>query len=135
MRRLTGALILLAGVALARWGALTPPPESPRTGAEENTVLEASEPPAVAARDRVNRRRQENPNLPESYFENPLLYLSTASVDSLILLPGIGPVIAERLASARSGKRLFTRWEDLLTIKGIGPKKLHRLRTLASKKN
>lgn len=132
MRRTTGALILLAAVTLARCGALTPSPEGMR--AEENTVLEASEPRPAAAKDRVARRRQENPNLPKSYFENPLLYLSTAPVDSLVLLPGIGPVIAERLASARSGKRLFTRWEDLLTIKGIGSKKLHRLRTLASNK-
>ncbi|MFQ5512425.1 MAG: ComEA family DNA-binding protein [Candidatus Krumholzibacteriia bacterium] len=73
--------------------------------------------------------------MPDSYFENPLGFLSSAPVDSLVLLPGIGPVIAERLASARSGKRLFTQWEDLLIIKGIGPKKLHRLRTLASKHN
>jgi DNA uptake protein ComE-like DNA-binding protein len=68
---------------------------------------------------------------PASYLRNPLLYLSTAPPDSLILLPGIGPVLAERIARARTGKRLFTRWEDLLVVKGIGPKKVDRLRSLS----
>jgi competence protein ComEA len=66
--------------------------------------------------------------VPAAYRQDPLKYLSTAPVDSLQLLPGIGPVIAERLASARTGKRLFTRWEDLLDVKGIGPKKLQQLK-------
>jgi predicted flap endonuclease-1-like 5' DNA nuclease len=69
--------------------------------------------------------------IPPSYFKNPLRYLSEAPIDSLQLLPGIGPVLAERLASARSGRSLFTRWEELLSVKGIGPKKLKKLRELA----
>ena len=76
--------------------------------------------------------RKRDSSVPQTFKEYPLRYLAEAPVDSLILLPGIGPVIAENIASARSGKRLFTRWDDLLTIKGIGPKKLERLRTLAT---
>jgi competence protein ComEA len=59
------------------------------------------------------------------------LFLSRAPADSLVLLPGIGPVLAERIAGARTGKRSFTRWDDLLGIKGIGPKTIERLKKLA----
>jgi len=69
--------------------------------------------------------------MPSAYLADPLKYLSQAPADSLQLLPGIGPVLAERLASARSGRSSFTRWEELLHVKGIGPKKLQKLRALA----
>lgn len=68
--------------------------------------------------------------VPQSFLRNPLFFLSNAPSDSLTLLPGIGPVLAERIAGARTGKRSFTDWDDLLAVKGIGPKKLDRLRTL-----
>jgi competence protein ComEA len=69
--------------------------------------------------------------VPLDFRREPLLFLSTAPKDSLVLLPGIGPVLAERIASARTGKRSFTRWDDLLVIKGIGPKTIERLKRLA----
>ena len=86
---------------------------------------------ALPKRDAASRARSAGRSVPPSYRQDPLKYLSTAPLDSLQLLPGIGPVLAERLASARSGKSLFTRWEDLLGVKGIGPKKLQKLKDLA----
>lgn len=131
MRRVFGALILVGAALLLRAGDLYPPAESAGENAFEQLPAVRSTP---AAR-RPHTVRKRTGSVPKSYVTDPLNFLSTAPVDSLIMLPGVGPVIAERLASARSGKRLFTEWEDLLTIKGIGPKKLHRLRTLASEKN
>jgi predicted flap endonuclease-1-like 5' DNA nuclease len=91
-------------------------------------------PPAVR-RDTIIAQVEIAPSssnvVPPSYLHNPLLFLSTAPPDSLILLPGIGPVLAERIAGERTGKRSFTTWEDLLAVKGIGPKKLDRLRSLS----
>jgi len=69
--------------------------------------------------------------IPTGYLQDPLHFLSTASIDSLQLLPGIGPVLAERLASVRTGKSLFTHWGDLLRVKGIGPKTIEKLKELA----
>ncbi len=69
-------------------------------------------------------------NLPPDFIDHPLLFLSTAPADSLVLLPGIGPVLAERIVGVRTGKRSFTRWDDLLVVKGIGPKTLDRLKGL-----
>ena len=60
-----------------------------------------------------------------------LFFFSTAPRDSLILLPGIGPVLADRIINARNGKRLFDTWDDLRAIKGIGPKKVEKLKRLA----
>jgi competence protein ComEA len=58
--------------------------------------------------------------------------LSTADPESLTALPGIGPVIAERIAKAARGKGPFTHWDDLLAVKGIGPKKMEKLKRFAA---
>ncbi|MFH1755004.1 MAG: helix-hairpin-helix domain-containing protein [Candidatus Latescibacterota bacterium] len=75
-----------------------------------------------------------NPSLhiPRAFLADPLLYLSSALPESLVFLPGVGPVIAERIANAASGKQPFTCWNDLLAVKGIGPKKLEMLKQIAN---
>ena len=124
-----GALMLLAGGVLANYGDLRLPssycaaPSPDSIEVIRRTLPARKRLPAVA--------RPGASTAPQSYLDNPLAYLSSAPADSLMLLPGIGPVIAERIVGARSGKRLFTRWEDLLIIRGIGSKKLQRLRTFA----
>ncbi len=52
---------------------------------------------------------------------------NTAPADSLELLPGIGPVLADRIAEYRRHKR-FEREVDITEVKGIGPKMYERLR-------
>lgn len=52
---------------------------------------------------------------------------NTASLDSLQLLPGVGPVLAARIVAAREGGAVFRQGADLLAIKGIGPASLARL--------
>lgn len=52
---------------------------------------------------------------------------NTAPVDSLELLPGIGPVLADRIVAYRQ-HRQFEREVDITEIKGIGPKMYERLR-------
>ena len=75
--------------------------------------------------------RPDGKKVPAEFLNHPLRFLSEAPLDSLVMLPGIGPVLAERLANARSGRSSFTLWEELLSVKGIGPKKLQKLKTLA----
>lgn len=53
--------------------------------------------------------------------------LNTATKAELMSLPGVGEVIAERILEYRRQKR-FESPEELLEIKGIGPKKYERLR-------
>ena len=50
------------------------------------------------------------------------LPINVCSVDSLTLLPGVGPVMAGRIAAARDTGLVFRSVADLRRIKGIGPK-------------
>ncbi|GEM_PF-5409858 len=68
---------------------------------------------------------------PNDFLKFPLAFLSRAPLDSLILLKGIGPVLADRVIQARTGKGPFTSWKDLLEIKGIGPKKISKFKELS----
>lgn len=52
---------------------------------------------------------------------------NTAPVDSLELLPGIGPVLAARIAEYRQHTR-FEQASDVTAVKGIGPKLYERLK-------
>ncbi len=58
------------------------------------------------------------------------LPINTCSQDSLRLLPGVGKVMAQRIADARLNGFVFRSAEDLRTIKGIGKKLSARLDSL-----
>ncbi len=58
--------------------------------------------------------------------------LNLATVRELERLPGIGPSLAERIVHYRRSYGPFTAIEDLLLVKGIGPKKFDRLRGLVT---
>ncbi|MBM4178566.1 MAG: helix-hairpin-helix domain-containing protein [Ignavibacteria bacterium] len=53
--------------------------------------------------------------------------INVASKTQLEQLPGVGPATAELIITART-QRKFTSIEDLLDIKGIGKKKLEKMR-------
>jgi len=46
----------------------------------------------------------------------------------LTLLPGIGPSLAQRIVASRENEGKFNRPEDLLRVRGIGPKTLMAIR-------
>ena len=52
-----------------------------------------------------------------------VLSLNSAPADSLVLLPGIGEVTAQRIIDARPFRSLY----ELLKVKGIGEKKFRKL--------
>jgi competence protein ComEA len=60
------------------------------------------------------------------------LDLNRATEQDLEALPGIGPVLAERVVEYRQTSGPFRRVEDLRAVKGIGKKKFDRIRSLVS---
>jgi len=58
-------------------------------------------------------------------FSQGSLNLNTATEKELQSIRGIGPVLAERIIAGRPYKTV----DDLLKVKGIGPKKLEKFRS------
>jgi predicted flap endonuclease-1-like 5' DNA nuclease len=128
VRRIVGALILFVTAVLLRAdGIFHPWSPTGKTLPCAVQTIESARADTVSRKPSGPKRRL----TPPDYRRNPLIFFSRAPKDSLILLPGVGPVLAERIVGARTGKRSFTRWDDLLVIKGIGPKTVERLKKLA----
>jgi competence protein ComEA len=57
-----------------------------------------------------------------------LVHVNTAGVSELEELPGVGPVLAERIVAHRKEHGPFSTVEDLLDVPGIGEAKLSSMR-------
>lgn len=90
-----------------RFGASAPAPASPAAGpASALAVSEAPRAPASSPK---------------------LININTASSAELQAIPGIGPVLAERIVTHR-GRGPFRRPEDLMAVRGIGPKTYQKMK-------
>lgn len=107
-------------------GAL--PRESDRPSRVERA---ARQPPAgrspAAAVDRSAGQAHWPPGHGSGGDAAPTVNVNTATAAELERLPGIGPVLARRIVEHREAKGLFRRLDDLLEVKGIGPKLLRRI--------
>jgi competence protein ComEA len=57
-----------------------------------------------------------------------LVHINSAAVDELQRLPGVGPVTAEKIIEYRRQVGKFARPEQLMDVRGIGPKKFEKMR-------
>lgn len=57
-----------------------------------------------------------------------IININQASMEQLVLLPGIGPATARKIILYRKKHGSFKRIDDLINIKGIGSKKLAQLK-------
>jgi competence protein ComEA len=58
--------------------------------------------------------------------------LSSATVEELDQLPGVGPVTAQRIVDYRAEHGPFASVEDLDAVPGIGPTRIEQLRELVT---
>ena len=59
---------------------------------------------------------------------NAILNINQATAKDLEILPGIGPILAQRIIEERKRIGKFSCLEDLLKVKGIGPKRLEKIK-------
>jgi competence protein ComEA len=64
----------------------------------------------------------------DSLFVDGRLDLNAAGEAHLVLLPRVGPALAARVVEYRRSHGPFRRVEDLMEVRGIGPKTLEMLR-------
>ncbi len=56
------------------------------------------------------------------------LDLNTATEDELARIPGVGPSLARKLVEARQSRGIFTTWDDVDAVAGVGAARLDTLR-------
>ncbi|GIV10127.1 MAG: hypothetical protein KatS3mg019_2218 [Fimbriimonadales bacterium] len=93
----------------------TPPP----------TVATAISPPSAS-----NAPRPEK-SVPVARFP---IDLNTASAEQLEAIPGIGPVLAQRIVDHRRANGRFNSVDELLEVSGIGQKRLENMRSYVTVK-
>jgi competence protein ComEA len=62
----------------------------------------------------------------------PLVSLSSATVDQLDELPGVGPITAQKIVDYRTEHGPFASVDDLDAVPGIGPTRIEQLRDLVT---
>ncbi|MDP3981254.1 MAG: ComEA family DNA-binding protein [Chlamydiota bacterium] len=63
-----------------------------------------------------------------SMKEHLKININHADEKTLIDLPGVGPVLAGRIIDYRKEGHHFLAWDDLLPVKGMGMRKIEKLR-------
>ncbi|OYT68581.1 MAG: competence protein ComEA [Armatimonadetes bacterium JP3_11] len=86
-------------------------------------------PPPTLATNATHSTTQANPRRakPTSAVRFPL-DLNTATAEQLEAIPGIGPVLAQRIVDYRHTKGRFQSVDELLEVQGIGQKRLETMR-------
>ena len=112
--------------AVARAGGVVPPLKlAPRW--QEMRVAHTSRLHIVAEGNNVARVRTGRMSVPSRIVLGVFLDANHASEAELAMVPGITQLLAERIVAQRQRRGGFSKLEDLLTVKGIGPVTLKRL--------
>lgn len=129
---------LCAGIGILVYLLLIPrspgiPGWQPVNDALRVTLAEAAEPdPAVAPSPQTSQGASADSSLSQQELPPARLYLNRATAIELQSLPGIGPAKAQAIVDYREARGGFQRIEDLLQVKGIGPKIYEKIAPLVT---
>lgn len=109
------AALLVMGTLHDAWRSARPPAPAPpaASGRGAEAIAEPLSAPAAGA--------------PDSGAAAARLDLNSADAHALDALPGIGPVLAERILRERRRLGGFRSAEELLSVPGIGPRLYERI--------
>jgi helix-hairpin-helix protein len=113
------AILLLVGAGRDVWRVWTMPPISTTATAYGDSLGLGSNPDSARSLEVAGPTEGAR-----------LLDLNRARIPDLEGLPGIGPVLARRILEERDRRRGFRQVEDLLGVRGIGPRLYGRLAPL-----
>ena len=109
--------MLVATIAVVLWiGWPVPKEELSQTQPKQSIAVQVPATPPVVAVPTAKAASKVN--------------LNRASADELQVLPGIGPVLAQRMVDWRKTHGRYRTVDDLQEVKGIGKKRLEQLRPL-----
>jgi len=94
------------------------------------TTVSSAAAPALTQSDAVSTPAAASASEPSDALGASLLDLNKASVTDLDGLPGIGPSKAQAIVDFRESRKGFRSVEELLKVKGIGPKLYDKIRAL-----
>jgi competence protein ComEA len=123
-------MLIALGAAHDLWRADHPPRPPARGDARGAAARRAPESAPAPAGDA--RRNARSPGAEEAALgpaSDAPIDLNRANAAELEALPGIGPVLAARIVSHRESHGRFVRIEDLLGVRGVGPRLFARLRS------
>lgn len=110
--------MLAATIAAVLWIGWPVPREETRQAQSDQPVPVQAPIAAPAVSDSVKAASKVN--------------LNRASVDELQTLPGVGPVLAQRMVEWRKAHGRYRSVDDLQEVKGIGKKRMEQLRLLVT---
>jgi len=108
-------------------GAAVREPEasSPQASGTGNEVVLSAD----GAQDETNAQMDEAPTS-SLHNNSALVNINTATMEELMLLPGIGEVLARRIVESREALGLFQSTADIMRVSGIKEKKYNEIAAL-----
>lgn len=100
-------------------------PVPPSESAPAQPLIPAPPQPATKP---PSPKPQKAPVTPKKTIAPGTINPNTAGLEEFELLPGIGPKIAQRIIEFRKAEGPFSTADDLILVKGIGPKKMEEIR-------